>query len=146
MVGRFTGWFMNILLCQIEDHYSIAWLVCHVLHLWHYKIISFLWPDFNMKVVSISFYMENYVSGSPLQVPFARLFIFKVNSVSNSEVRWRTICCLLCILNLFFSNASIDMASARWCISRFRPSESGLLRNYCMGSSSWCRGWSGSLL
>ena len=93
-------------------------------------------PVFNMEVMSIALYMENPISGSPLQIQFTRSFIFKVNSVSDLKVRWSVICCLLCIFNLFLFNDFLAIASAGQCISKFSCAESGSPRNHCMGSNS----------
>ena len=101
---------------------------------------------FDRKVMSIMLYTDNPISGSPFQFPFARLFIFKVNSVSYVKVRCRMNCCFLCIFNQFLSNILLAMSSARQCISKFRHKKSGSLKKHCMGSSSWCKGRLGSLL
>ena len=52
---------------------------------------------FYMNVMSVMFCMENPISKPQFQVPFARLFIFKVGFISDLKVRCRMVCCLLCI-------------------------------------------------
>ena len=57
---------------------------------------------FNMKVVSVMLYMDNLISTSPFQIPFAWLFIFKVlclplesqvqDSLLSSEHIWTSFC------------------------------------------------------
>ena len=55
-------------------------------------------PDF-LNEGSVYHALYGYpLSSSPSEVPFARLFIFKVNSVSDLKVMCRVICCLPCIL------------------------------------------------
>ena len=55
---------------------------------------------FDMKVVSVILYTDNPIPGSPFQVLFVRLFIFKVNSISNLKVSCRVIYCLLCVFGI----------------------------------------------
>ena len=145
MVGRFAEWFM-----KFPTPPNWVSIFHRMIGYWCNNILEITWLGlscnliFNMKVVSIMLCIDNPISGSPFQVPFARLFIFEVNSVCDLKDRYRMIYCLLCIFNLFSSDVFLSMDSARWCTSRFRHPESGLLRNCCMGSSSWFMGrlWS----
>ena len=41
---------------------------------------------FDMKVVFVTLYMENPISGSPFHVKIARLYIFKISSVFHLEL------------------------------------------------------------
>ena len=54
--------------------------------------------------------MDNPASSSPFQVLFSRLFVFKVNVVSNLKARWHVVCCLLCI----FESVLFSMLSWLW--------------------------------
>ena len=58
-IPQFNWWFMHNILYK-------TWLSCG--------------QFFNMKVVSIMLYMDNPISGSPFQVPFARLYILEIHS------------------------------------------------------------------
>ena len=70
-----------------------------------YNILDITWSGlsygltFYMKVVSFALYTDNLISCSPFQIPFARLFIFKVNSVSDLKVRcrWSVVFCAFLI-------------------------------------------------
>ena len=52
---------------------------------------------FYVEVVSIVLYADDPVTSSPLQVPFARLLVFKEYSVTNFKIRWGALCCFLCM-------------------------------------------------
>ena len=90
------------LLCQIGYQHSTASPVVYVLHPWPSKSGSFLWPDFQDEGSVCCTLIENHIYSSPLQVPFARLFISEVKYVCQLKVRDRMAYCLLCISETIF--------------------------------------------
>ena len=67
---------------------------------------------FYVEVVSIGLYVDSPETSSPLQVPFARLFVFKEYSVIKFKIRWGAVVFCAC-LNLFSSKVFLAMVSAR---------------------------------
>ena len=100
----------------------------------------------NVMEVSVMLNLDNPISRSPLKVPFARLLIFEIYSVSYLEERWCTVHGLSCCLKWFSSKVLLVMASASLWASKFSIPESGSPKNHCIGSNSWWRGKFGSLL
>ena len=52
--------------------------------------------------VSVLLNSDNSVSRSPFEVPFARLFNFKIYSVTDLERGWLSVCSLLCSSEMVF--------------------------------------------
>ena len=98
---------------------------------------------FYMEVVSMALYTGNPETSFPFYIPFSRLLICKVYSVTNFKIWWAAVCCLLCVcLNLFSSKVFLAMARGRQCDSRSRCPDSRSPRNHCMGSSNrWMVNW-----
>ena len=75
--------------------------------------------------------MDNAISGSPLYIPFSRLFVLDLQLerlVYPLEiVFWVTV-------NLFSSIVFLAIASASLCVSRCSLPEAGSTRNCCIGS------------
>ena len=92
---------------------------------------------FNVNVMSIALNMDNLVSGSPLQIPFARLFVFEVYMISNLKGGLFLETVFWVAVNLFLSSVFFAIANASLCVSRCNLPESGSPRKHCMGSRSW---------
>ena len=86
---------------------------------------------FDVDVMSVELYTNNLISGSPLQIPFAWLFVFEVYTVSNLK-GW-----VGSGSSLFSSSVFLAIASASLCVSKCNFPESGSPRKCCIGSRSW---------
>ena len=92
---------------------------------------------FNVNVMSVALNMDNPVSRSPLQIPFARLFVFKVYMISNLKGEVVSENSLLGGCKSILSSVFFAIANASLCVSRCDLPESGSPRKCCIGSRSW---------
>ena len=91
---------------------------------------------FNMQKVSIMLILDNSVSRSPLEVPFARLFVLEIYPISYFKRGWYPIQSLLCSFEAVLIQHFLVIANMSLCASRFSIPESGSTKNHCIGSSS----------
>ena len=91
----------------------------------------------NMQKMSVMLNLDNSVSGSPLEIPFAGLLVLEIYSITYLKRGWCVLPMVFCaVLKQFSSNVFLAMANASLCASRFSILESGSPRNHCMGCSS----------
>ena len=74
--------------------------------------------------------LNNPISRSAFKIPLARLFVFKIYSVSYFEGVWCPIHGLVCCLKTIFSSIFIAVANASLWASEFSIPESGSPKNH----------------
>ena len=84
---------------------------------------------------------NNPISRSPFKIPFARLLVLKIYSISYLEGEWCSIHGFLCCFETIFMQCLLGNGLHE---SVSIP-ESGSPKNHCIGSNSWWTGKFGSL-
>ena len=92
---------------------------------------------FDVDVMSVALNTDNLVSRSPLQIPFAWLFVLEVYMVSNLKGWVVSGDSLLVGCKSIFIQCFFAIANASLCVSKCNFSESGSPRKHCIGSRSW---------
>ena len=89
MVGRFTGWLIyfpalpNGVSMYQKFHWWFKYFILHIARLYFPCGL-----DFNMQKMSITLNLDNSVSRSPLEIPFAGLLVLEIYPISYFKRGW----------------------------------------------------------